>query len=59
MIAQEAVLLPGDLPLREITAALAPKGLDLLELTVGDLTAALRRNHAQRRAVEAAARRKR
>jgi hypothetical protein len=35
MIAREAVLLPDDPSLREIVAALTPKGLDLLELSIG------------------------
>jgi hypothetical protein len=35
VIAREAVLLPGDPSLREIVAALTPKGLDLLELSFG------------------------
>ena len=58
-IAREAVLLPGDPPLRDVIAALAPKGLDLLEVSISDLTTALRSHHAQRRAIEAAARRQR
>jgi hypothetical protein len=58
MIAREAVLLPRDPPLREIVAALTPKGPDLLEVSIDDLAAALPSHHMQRRAVEAAARRK-
>ena len=59
MVAREAVRLPGDPSLREIVAALTPKGPDLLEVSIGDLAAARRSHHMQRRAVEAAARRKR
>jgi hypothetical protein len=59
LIAQEAVLLPGDPPLREVIAALARKGLDVLELSIADLAMALRSHHKERRALEAAARRQR
>ena len=34
MVAREAVRLPGDPSLREIVAALTPKVLDLLELSI-------------------------
>jgi hypothetical protein len=34
LTAREAVLLPGDPPLRDVIAALALKGLDVLELSV-------------------------
>jgi hypothetical protein len=57
LIAREAVLLPGD-P-RDVTAALALKGLDVLELSIADLAMALRSHHKERRALEAAARRQR
>jgi hypothetical protein len=59
LIAREAVLLPGDPPLRDVTAALALKGLDVLELSIADLAMALRSHHKERRALEAAARRQR
>lgn len=41
-IAREAVLLPGDPPLRDVVAALAARDMDLLEVSVGDLVAAAR-----------------
>ena len=59
LIAREAVLLPGDPPLREVIAALALKELDVLELSIPDLAMALRSHHRERRALEAAARRQR
>jgi hypothetical protein len=59
LTAREAVLLPGDPPLRDVIAALALKGLDVLELSVADLAMALRSHHKERRALEAAARRQR
>jgi len=59
LIAREAVLLPGDPPLREVIAALALKGLDVLDLSIADLAMALRSHHKERRALEAAARRQR
>ena len=59
LIAREAVLLPGDPPLREVIAALALKGLDVLELSIADLAMALGSHHKERRALEAAARRQR
>jgi len=59
LIAREAVLLPGDPPLREVIAALALKGLNVLDLSIADLAMALRSHHKERRALEAAARRQR
>ena len=59
LIAREAVLLPGDPPLRDVIAALALKGLDVPELSIADLAMALRSHHKERRALEAAARRQR
>ena len=41
-IAREAVLLPGDPPLRDVVAALAARDMDLLEVSAGDLVAAAR-----------------
>ena len=58
-IAREAVLLPGDPPLRDVVAALAARNMDLLEVSVGDLVSATRCHHAQRRVNEAGARRRR
>ena len=59
LIAREAVLLPGDPPLREVIAALALKGLNVRDLSIADLAMALRSHHRERRALEAAARRQR
>jgi len=59
LIAREAVLLPGDPPLREVIAALALKGLNVLDLSIADLAMALRSRHKELRALEAAARRQR
>jgi len=59
LIAREAVLLPGDPPLRDVIAALALKGLNVLDLSIADLAMALRSRHKELRALEAAARRQR
>jgi hypothetical protein len=40
------VLLPGDPPLREIVGALTPKGLDLLEVSIGDVVQSLTESRA-------------
>jgi len=59
LIARGAVLLPGDPPLQDVIAALAPRGLDALEVSIADLAMALRSHHKEHRALEVAARRRR
>jgi hypothetical protein len=58
-IAREAVLFPGDTPLRDVIAALALKGLDVLDRPIAGLAMALRSHHKERHPLEAAARRQR
>jgi len=58
-IDREAVRLPGDPPQRDVLAALALKGLDVLEVSIADLALALRSHRNERRVLEAAARRQR